>query len=139
MPSVSGFAVISSLRVVAMMLPQKGNVDRLRAPGAIRSRLMSLGGTFVHSKPSLPAISTLSANNHFLDLGLTLETLKHRLQSLLQTTEFVASRPTLVEVCAMKSIIRAAVIASALVMPVASFAQSAAHTTRVQVRAELAQ
>ena len=39
----------------------------------------------------------------------------------------------------MKSIIRAAIFASALVIPVASFAQSTAHTTRAQVRAELAQ
>ncbi|RDJ97810.1 DUF4148 domain-containing protein [Paraburkholderia lacunae] len=39
----------------------------------------------------------------------------------------------------MKSIIRAAVIASALVIPAASFAQSTGHTTRAQVRAELAQ
>jgi hypothetical protein len=37
----------------------------------------------------------------------------------------------------MKSIIRAAVIATALVVPVASFAQS--QITRAQVRAELAQ
>ncbi|KAA1002445.1 DUF4148 domain-containing protein [Paraburkholderia panacisoli] len=39
----------------------------------------------------------------------------------------------------MKSIIRAAIIASALAIPVASFAQSTGHTTRAQVRAELAQ
>lgn len=39
----------------------------------------------------------------------------------------------------MKSIIRAAIIASALVIPVASFAQSTGHTTRAQVRAELSQ
>lgn len=39
----------------------------------------------------------------------------------------------------MKSMIRAAVIAGALVIPVASFAQSAQYTTRAQVRAELVQ
>ncbi|SOE54375.1 protein of unknown function [Burkholderia sp. OK233] len=38
----------------------------------------------------------------------------------------------------MKAIIRAAIFASALVIPVASFAQSTGHTTRAQVRAELA-
>ncbi|RKR38289.1 DUF4148 domain-containing protein [Paraburkholderia sp. BL17N1] len=39
----------------------------------------------------------------------------------------------------MKSIIRGALFASALVIPVASFAQSTEHTTRAQVRAELVQ
>lgn len=39
----------------------------------------------------------------------------------------------------MKSIIRGVLIASALVIPVASFAQSNEHTTRAQVRAELVQ
>jgi hypothetical protein len=93
----------------------------------------------VHCEPVVARIHALSVNNALLDLGLTLATLKHRLHSPLQTTEFVAGRPTLVEVFAMKSIIRAAVIASALVSPVASFAQSTGHTTRAQVRAELAQ
>ncbi|WP_168791008.1 DUF4148 domain-containing protein [Paraburkholderia aromaticivorans] len=39
----------------------------------------------------------------------------------------------------MKPIIRGVLIASALVIPVASFAQSTEHTTRAQVRAELVQ
>ncbi|MFM0392618.1 DUF4148 domain-containing protein [Paraburkholderia phytofirmans] len=39
----------------------------------------------------------------------------------------------------MKSIIRGVLIASAFVIPVASFAQSSEHTTRAQVRAELVQ
>lgn len=39
----------------------------------------------------------------------------------------------------MKSIIRGVLIASALVIPIASFAQSTEHTTRAQVRAELVQ
>ncbi|TDY22512.1 uncharacterized protein DUF4148 [Paraburkholderia sp. BL6665CI2N2] len=39
----------------------------------------------------------------------------------------------------MKSIIRRVLFASALVIPVASFAQSTEHTTRAQVRAELVQ
>jgi multidrug resistance efflux pump len=47
--------------------------------------------------------------------------------------------PTFIEVFAMKSIIRGVLIASALVIPVASFAQSTEHTTRAQVRAELVQ
>jgi mitochondrial fission protein ELM1 len=65
--------------------------------------------------------------------------LNPRLHSPLQTTEFVAGHPTLIEVFAMKSIIRAVLIASALVIPVASFAQSTEHTTRAQVHAELMQ
>ena len=39
----------------------------------------------------------------------------------------------------MKSFIRAAIVASALVMSVASFAQSTQHATRTQVRSELVQ
>jgi hypothetical protein len=39
----------------------------------------------------------------------------------------------------MKSLIHAVVIASALAIPVASFAQSAPQKTRAEVRAELAQ
>ncbi|MFM0236563.1 DUF4148 domain-containing protein [Paraburkholderia phytofirmans] len=39
----------------------------------------------------------------------------------------------------MKSIIRGVLIASALVIPITSFAQSTEHTTRAQVRAELVQ
>ncbi|MEM5453316.1 DUF4148 domain-containing protein [Paraburkholderia phytofirmans] len=39
----------------------------------------------------------------------------------------------------MKSFIRGVLIAGALVIPAASFAQSTEHTTRAQVRAELVQ
>jgi hypothetical protein len=47
--------------------------------------------------------------------------------------------PTYIEVFVMKSFIRGVLVAGALVIPAASFAQSTAHTTRAQIRAELVQ